>query len=131
MKATLFRSHLASQRMIMLFLMLTVMAVFLLLSPDSAFASEGTGGGLPYESWLTKLTDSVTGPFAFSVAIISLVVAGATLIFGGEISGFFKHLLYLICVMSLVIGTPALMSNYLGRGAEAANTIEVYFGEVA
>ncbi|MFN3468058.1 MAG: TrbC/VirB2 family protein, partial [Novosphingobium sp.] len=62
-------------------LMLAVLCVFLLL-PNAAHAAEGTGGGLPYEGWLTNLRNSITGPFAFTVAVIGIVVAGAVLIFG-------------------------------------------------
>ena len=34
--------------------MFALLAVFL-LAPQHAFASEGTGGSLPYEGWLTNL----------------------------------------------------------------------------
>ena len=40
-------------------LMLAVLCVFLLL-PNAAHAAEGTGGGLPYEGWLTNLRNSIT-----------------------------------------------------------------------
>ena len=32
------------------------------ITPEIAEASVGTGGGLPYETWLTSLQNSVTGP---------------------------------------------------------------------
>ena len=52
----------------------------LLLMPQLAVASEGTGGSLPYESWLTNLRNSVTGPVAFALSIIGIVIAGGVLI---------------------------------------------------
>ena len=58
MKLTLSRQHL---------FMLLVFTVLLLLFTQSAFASAAQGGGLPYEGWLTKLRQSVTGPVAFCV----------------------------------------------------------------
>lgn len=37
------------------------LVVFLLLMSSPALASQGQGGGLPYESWLNNLRQSVTG----------------------------------------------------------------------
>ena len=103
-------------------LMLAVLCVFLLL-PNAAHAAEGTGGGLPYEGWLTNLRNSITGPFAFTVAVIGIVVAGAVLIFGGELNGFIRTLVFIILVMSLIIGANNLMSGLFGRGAEIAQAV--------
>ena len=103
--------------------MLAVLCVFLLL-PNAAHAAEGTGGGLPYEGWLTNLRNSITGPFAFTVAVIGIVVAGAVLIFGGELNGFVRTLVFIILVMSLIVGVNNLMSGLFGRGAEIAQAVE-------
>ena len=56
----------------MFYLGLAVVLAFLLLAPQHAFASEGTGGSLPYEGWLTNLRNSVTGPVAFALSIIGI-----------------------------------------------------------
>ena len=69
---------------------LLLLLAFFLLTPQQAFASVGTGGSLPYESWLTNLRNSVTGPVAFALSIIGIVVAGGVLIFGGDLNGFFR-----------------------------------------
>lgn len=99
---------------------LGLMAVLglMLLTPHAAFASEGTGGALPYESWLTNLRNSVTGPVAFSIALIGIVVAGGVLIFGGELNAFFRSLIFIVLVMALLIGAQNMMSTFFGRGAE-------------
>lgn len=94
-----------------------------LLLPNVAHAAEGTGGGLPYEGWLTSLRNSITGPFAFTVAVVGIVVAGAVLIFGGELNGFIRTLVFIILVMSLIVGVNNLMSGLFGRGAEIALVI--------
>jgi type IV secretion system protein TrbC len=94
---------------------------FLLLSPDSTFASEGGGGGLPYETWLTNLRNSVTGPVAFALAIIGIVVAGGVLIFGGDLNGFFRTLIFIVLVMALIIGAQNILGTFFGRGAEIAS----------
>ncbi len=96
-----------------------MLAVFL-IAPQHAFASEGTGGSLPYESWLTNLRASVTGPVAFALSIIGIVVAGGVLIFGGDLNGFFRTLIFLVLVMALLVGAQNVMSTFFGRGAEIA-----------
>jgi type IV secretion system protein VirB2 len=92
----------------------------MLLTPETIMASEGTGGALPYESWLTNLRNSVTGPVAFSIALIGIVVAGGILIFGGELNAFFRSLIFIVLVMALLIGAQNMMSTFFGRGAEIA-----------
>ena len=96
-----------------------MLAVFL-IAPQHAFASAGTGGSLPYESWLTNLRASVTGPVAFALSIIGIVVAGGVLIFGGDLNGFFRTLIFLVLVMALLVGAQNVMSTFFGRGAEIA-----------
>src|ERR1051325_3367888 len=97
-----------------------LLVVFLLLSSDLTFASEGGGGNLPYETWLTNLRNSVTGPVAFALAIIGVVVAGGVLIFGGDLNGFFRTLIFIVLVMALIIGAQNVLSTFFGRGAEIA-----------
>jgi len=95
--------------------------------PEQLYASVGTAGGLPYEDWMTKLRNSVTGPVAFGLSTIGIVVAGATLIFGGDISGFFKTMVFLLLVMSLIIGAQNIVSTFFGRGAELAMISDFVF----
>lgn len=83
-------------------------------------ASEGVGGSLPYESWLTSLRNSVTGPVAFTLSVVGIVIAGGALIFGGDLNGFFRSLVFLTLVMALVIGANNIMSGFFGRGATLA-----------
>lgn len=97
-----------------------ILLAFILLAPHQAFASEGTGGSLPYESWLTNLRNSVTGPVAFALSIIGIVIAGGVLIFGGDLNGFFRTLIFLVLVMALLVGAQNVMSTFFGRGAEIA-----------
>lgn len=96
---------------------ITFLALLVLFS-NSAFAAEGSGGGLPYESWLGKLRDSVTGPVAFAVSIIGIVIAGSVLIFGGDMNGFFRTLVFIVLVMALIVGVHNMMATFFGRGAD-------------
>ena len=103
-----------------------ILAVFL-LSPDYAFASAMGGGDLPYETWLNRLRESATGPIAYTVAIIGIIGAGAMLIFGGEINGFLKSIVFIVLVMALLVGANAMMSSLFGRGAEITTTASASF----
>lgn len=107
-------------RQTMFYIGLLLMLAVLTVAPQHAFASEGTGGSLPYESWLTNLRSSVTGPVAFALSIIGIVVAGGVLIFGGDLNGFFRTLIFLVLVMALLVGAQNVMSTFFGRGAEIA-----------
>lgn len=98
---------------------MTLLAL-VVLAPEHAFASEGTGGSLPYESWLTNLRNSVTGPVAFTLSVIGIVIAGSVLIFGGDLNGFFRTLVFIVLVMALLVGAQNMMSTFFGRGAEIA-----------
>ena len=88
----------------------------LLLFADNVQAAVGSGGALPYESWLVNLRNSVTGPVAFTLSIVGIVVAGGILIFGGELNAFFRTLIFIVLVMALLIGANNIMTN-LFQGA--------------
>ena len=103
---------------------LLLLLTFFLLTPQQAFASVGTGGSLPYESWLTNLRNSVTGPVAFALSIIGIVVAGGVLIFGGDLNGFFRTLIFIVLVMALLVGAQNVMGTFFGRGAVIAGSID-------
>lgn len=96
------------------FFALMVIAVFL---PAEAWASAGTGGGLPYESGLGKLRASVTGPIAFAFSIIGIAAAGMTLVFGGGLNGFFRNFLVLILVIALIVAANNVLSTLFGVSA--------------
>lgn len=104
-------------RRTVLYIGLLALLAFCLLAPHTAIASEGTGGSLPYESWLTNLRNSVTGPVAFTLSLVGIVVAGGILIFGGELNGFFRTLIFIVLVMALLVGAQNMMSTFFGRGA--------------
>jgi type IV secretion system protein VirB2 len=102
------------------YLLLALLFAYLLLVPGHAYASEGTGGSLPYESWLANLRNSVTGPVAFALSLVGLVVSGGTLILGGDLNGFFRTLMFVVLTMALLVGAQNMMSSFFGRGAEIA-----------
>lgn len=120
MEASFCRKPCAVNRATMLYLAIALIWILLLLLPQHALAATGTGGGLPYETWLESLRNSVTGPVAFALSIIGIVIAGGVLIFGGDLNGFFRTMIFLVLVMALLVGAQNVMSTFFGRGAEIA-----------
>ena len=48
------------------------------------------------------------------------MIAGGVLIFGGDLNGFFRTLMFLVLVMAFLVGAQNMMSTFFGRGAEIA-----------
>lgn len=113
-------------RLSLFYMSIAFFMAYMIFVPEFAFASEGTGGSLPYESWLTNLRNSVTGPVAFTLSVIGIVIAGGILIFGGDLSGFFRTLVFLVLVMSFLVGAQNIMSTFFGRGAEIASIVNLF-----
>ncbi|MEX3583596.1 MAG: TrbC/VirB2 family protein [Burkholderia sp.] len=101
-------------------LFVLAVALLLLFVAHPAFASNTSGGGLPFDSWFTTVRTSVTGPFAFAAAIVGLVGAGATLIFGGDMNGFLRTLIFVVLVLSFLVAAQNTLSAITGQGAEIA-----------
>lgn len=95
-------------------------ALLVLLSAHPAFASSAAGGGLPMDDWFTKIRASVTGPFAFTVSIVGIVATGAGLIFGGDMNGFMRALIFMVLVLCFVVAAQNFLSAVTGQGAEIA-----------
>ncbi|MGJ0637198.1 TrbC/VirB2 family protein [Xenorhabdus bovienii] len=94
--------------------------LLLMLATHPAFASNTSGGGLPFDEWFTKVRQSVTGPFAFTAAIVGLVGAGATLIFGGDMNGFLRTLIFVVLVLAFLVAAQNTLAAITGQGAEIA-----------
>lgn len=63
---TLHQRHcLARNSRTVIYVASALLLAWCLLAPEHAFAAEGNGGSLPYESWLTNLRNSVmSNPYA-------------------------------------------------------------------
>jgi len=96
-----------------LFLML---CAFML--PHEAYAAGTAGGGLPYESALTRLRASITGPVAFTLSLIGIVGAAGVLIFGGELTGFLRMMVFLVLLIAILVGAQNVLTTLFAAGAE-------------
>ena len=104
-------------------LWLGLFIVISLIMGSDAYAGTATGGSLPYETWLSSLRNSVTGPVAFTLSVVGIVVAGGVLILGGDLNGFFRTLIFIVLVMALLIGAQNMMTSFFGSAAEIASII--------
>lgn len=79
-------------------------------------ASASSGAGLPWEGALAKIQQSLSGPVAMSISIIAVIVAGAMLIFGGEIGDFARKIIMLVLVISLLVAANSIVTTLFSTG---------------
>lgn len=80
-------------------------------------AANASSTGMPWEDPLSRIVDSVTGPVAFGASVLGIVVAGATLVFGGQLDGFVQKIMILALVISLIVGAVNLLSVLFGTSS--------------
>jgi type IV secretion system protein TrbC len=85
----------------------------LILQTGSAFAG-AAGGGLPWEAPLQRVADSLTGPVALAVSLIALMVAGGTLVFGGELSEFARRSCVAVLAIAFLVLGAGFMTQLFG-----------------
>jgi type IV secretion system protein TrbC len=93
----------------------TMLAPLLLLMSRSAWAGGG-GGGLPWETPLNTVAQSLTGPVALSISLIALMVAGGTLVFGGELSEFARRSSVSVLAIAFLVLGAGFMTTLFGVG---------------
>ncbi|MVA56830.1 conjugal transfer pilin TrbC [Agrobacterium vitis] len=85
-------------------------------SADFALASSGRGS-LPWESPLEQIQQSITGPVAGFIALAAVAIAGAMLIFGGELNDFARRLCYVALVGGVLLGATQIVALFGATGA--------------
>ncbi|MCM2476166.1 conjugal transfer protein TrbC [Rhizobium sp. CG5] len=83
---------------------------------EPALASSG-GSSLPWESPLEKIQQSITGPVAGFIALAAVAIAGAMLIFGGELNDFARRLCYVALVGGVLLGATQIVALFGATGA--------------
>jgi type IV secretion system protein TrbC len=89
----------------------------MICAPGLAIAATSAGGGLPWETPLATIKDSITGPVAYVISVLGVVVTGATLIFGGEINEFVRRIVLLVMVISLIVAATNILSTLFNTAA--------------
>ena len=95
--------------------LLFLIAVF----AQMAMAGGGGGGGLPWEAPLNRVATSLTGPVALSISLIALMVAGGTLVFGGELSEFARRSCVAVLAIAFLVLGAGFMTALFGVGGAA------------
>lgn len=98
-----------------------LLLVTLYLLPGLALAQDmGKGGGLPYEAGLGNLYESMTGPVPFAISLLGIVGCGAMLIFGGEISGFMRTMVFIVLVVAVIMQAANIVNLLKGSSSSAS-----------
>jgi type IV secretory pathway VirB2 component (pilin) len=98
----------------------------------TAHAATG-GAGLPWETPLTTLSNSVSGPVAYAVSLVGIVGAGGILIFAsGHVNEFLRSIFFIVLVISFVIAAKNTLQAFgFAAGATISQTEEVTHGTPA
>ena len=88
----------------------------LFVATQVAWAGGGGGGGLPWETPLNRVAQSMTGPVALSISLIALMVAGGTLVFGGELSEFAPRSCVAVLAIAFLVLGAGFMTTLFGVG---------------
>ncbi len=83
----------------------------ILLLPCSAFASET--GVNAWERVLTNIVNSLTGPVAYAVSIIAIVLSGLTMAFA-DLQGGAKRFFQAGCGLSITFFATQIVTSFLG-----------------
>jgi type IV secretion system protein VirB2 len=86
------------------------MAGLALVSNALALASTSTTG-LPWETPLQTVQQSLTGPVAAGISVVGIAAGGMALVFGGELSEFAKRSCYAVIATGVIVGAGTIMST--------------------
>jgi type IV secretory pathway VirB2 component (pilin) len=101
-----------SPKTVNLVLFALVAAVAVIVMIDPALAS--SGGGLPWETPLNKVKDSLSGPVALAVGVIAFFAGGAMLVFGGEMTDFARRAALVVLACGFLLGGSNLLQTLYG-----------------
>lgn len=82
-----------------------------LMTSQPALAGDDIFG---FDSPLTNFVDFITGPFAYMVVIVALVVSVGILALGGEFNGFARRLPIIVVAGGIVILADTVLGNLFG-----------------
>ena len=98
-------------------LFLAIVAFSLCYLSDVFASTAGGAKPMPYVAWLDNLRASTSGPVAYTLSLIGIIVSGGILIFGGDLNGFFRTLIFIVLVTALIVAADNTLRT-LQAGAE-------------
>lgn len=79
-------------------------------------SATGTGAGLPWESAIKTLSDSLSGPVAFALGILMIVAGASGIMFGGDLQGWIRWACLAAIVAGMIGAAPSVL-NVFGLSA--------------
>ncbi|MDV3470254.1 TrbC/VirB2 family protein [Stenotrophomonas sp. C3(2023)] len=111
-------------------LLMMLVMVALMVMPELAMASAPGADDLPFVGSMKRVSDSLSGPFATALSIVAIVGAGAMLIFGGDMNGFMRTLIFLVMVIAMIITAGSLVTFLGGSSAVVAGHVPSFASDV-
>jgi type IV secretory pathway VirB2 component (pilin) len=96
---------------------LPLLLAFFAALPQLASAAAAGGGIAEWETPLNLVVTSITGPVAFGISAIGIVVSGGMLIWGGELNEFARRMIMVVLVIAMIITAINLLQTLFGVGA--------------
>ena len=93
----------------------TLLAGLVLLYTTPAWAG---GSGMPWETPLQSIVDSVQGPVAKVIGVIIIVITGLTLAFG-DTAGGFRRLVQIVFGLSVAFAASSFFLSFFSFGGGA------------
>jgi type IV secretion system protein VirB2 len=91
------------------------LAAAVILTSTPAWAG---GSGMPWETPLQSIVDSVQGPVAKVIGVIIIVITGLTLAFG-DTSGGFRKLIQIVFGLSVAFAASSFFLSFFSFGGGA------------
>lgn len=101
-----------------------VLVVFILLS-SQAWASTGSGGSLPWDSWIVRAMQSFQGPVAFLFSVVIFIGVGIAVASGAEFNVWIKLLIGACFGVSIILGAAPIVTNLFSGAVVPDNVIRL------
>lgn len=103
---------------------ITLIIIMLLVTSTLAHA----GGTLPFESGLTKISNSLSGPVAISIAVIAFAAAGIMYVFNPDATALIKGLIGLCIALGVMFGGKVFV-DLIAKPSSSGNVISQIYLE--
>jgi type IV secretion system protein VirB2 len=97
---------------------LSILGAAIALTAAAATPALAGGSGMPWETPLQSIVDSVQGPVARVVGVIIIVITGLTLAFG-DTSGGFRRLIQIVFGLSIAFAASSFFLSFFSFGGGA------------
>ena len=76
-----------------------------------ADAAHGAGSGMPWEAPLQRILDSIEGPVAKVIAVVTIIITGLSLAFG-DMGGGLRRLLQIVFGLSIAFAATSFFLSF-------------------